>query len=174
MSSFLESIADKIDRLNLKIGRAASRLVLVMVLVTFLTVILRYVFQVGWVWMQEITTYSHGFLFLLGASYTMLKDEHVRVDIFYRKMSPKRRAFVDLFGTFFLLFPMVFLIFYQALPYVVDSWEVFEGSKDGGGLEAVFVQKSAILLFCVLLGLQGVSVCLRSFLTLIGLGKVQT
>jgi len=159
-------ILTAIDRLNDWVGKALSWLILGMVVITFTIVILRYFFRLGWVWMQEIVLYLHGMVFLLACGTTLLKDGHVRVDIFYREFSPKNKAWVNLLGSLFLLLPTCMLIFYESFPYVVDSWEVFEGSKDGGGLEAVFLLKSVILVFCVLTTLQGLSLMGHSYLRL--------
>jgi len=158
----MDSIIQFIDSTNEKIGKAFSWLMLVMAGVTFITVIFRYLFGVGWVWMQEISVYSHAVIFLGVAGFALLKDGHVRVDIFYRGASARRKAWVNLLGTSLLLFPTCILIFSGSLPYVIDSWSVFEGSKDGGGLEAVFILKSFILVFSVLLFLQGFSEILKS------------
>ena len=137
-----------------------------MVLVTFAIVILRYGFELGWVWMQELVLYMHAFVFLLGSAYALARDAHVRVDILYRPLSERGKAIVDGLGSFLLLIPICVVIFYQGYPYVIDSWLVFEGSKDGGGLEAVFLLKSTILLFCLLLFLQALTVLRRTLSTL--------
>ena len=141
-------------RINRFIGRTIPWCTLGMVLVTFVIVVLRYAFERGWVWMQEIVIYLHAFTFLLAAGYALARDEHVRVDIFYRPASPQRKAWVNLLGSVFLLIPMCAVLFYQSYPYVISSWSVLEGSKDGGGLEAVFLLKTAIPLFCLLLFTQ--------------------
>ena len=112
-----------------------------MVLVTFVIVVLRYAFERGWVWMQEIVIYLHAFTFLLAAEYALARDEHVRVDILYRPASPRRKAWINLLGSLFLLMPMCAVLSYHSYPYVIASWSVLEGSKDGGGLEAVFSSK---------------------------------
>ena len=142
------------ERINRFIGRTIPWCTLGMVLVTFAIVVLRYAFERGWVWMQEIVIYLHAFTFLLAAGYALARDEHVRVDIFYRPASPQRKAWVNLLGSVFLLIPMCAVLFYQSYPYVIASWSVLEGSKDGGGLEAVFLLKTAIPLFCLLLFAQ--------------------
>jgi TRAP-type mannitol/chloroaromatic compound transport system permease small subunit len=159
-------IADRIDTLNDSIGRGVSWLTLLMALVMFVTVVLRYMFNMGWIWMQESVMFMHGFLFMLSGGYTLLADEHVRIDIFYRPMSEKRKAVVNMIGTVFLLFPTCFVVFYYGYQYVSDSWNVLEGSKEAGGLPGVFILKSAILVFAVLVGLQGVSKFIRSLNTL--------
>jgi TRAP-type mannitol/chloroaromatic compound transport system permease small subunit len=157
-----------IDRLNDLVGRGVSWLALFLVLVQFALVIMRYVFGVGSVMTQESLIYAHGVLFLMAAGYTLLHNGHVRVDIFYREASPKRKAVVDLLGTVLLLLPFCYLIWYAAFPYVMNSWRVLEGSKETSGLPGVFLLKTVILVFVVLIALQGLSLALRSILVLTG------
>lgn len=139
-----------------------------MVLVTFTIVVLRYVFESGWVWMQEVVLYMHAFVFLIGSAYALGRDAHVRVDILYRPLSERGKAVVNGIGSLVILIPICLVIFYQAYPYVLDSWRVLEGSKDGGGLEAVFLLKTGILLFCVLLLLQALAILRRTLSSLRG------
>jgi len=154
---YLHRIVTGIDHFNDRVGRGVSWLSLFMVLVTFLIVILRYVFNMGWIWMQESVVYMHGTLFMVAGGYTLLSNGHVRVDIFYRPMSEKAKAWIDLFGVFFLLFPTCALIIIYGYPYVSDAWTVKEGSREAGGIDAVFLLKSIILVFPALLGVQGLS-----------------
>ena len=154
------------QRLNRLIGRTIPWCTLGMVLVTFTIVILRYAFERGWVWMQEIVLYLHAFTFLLAAGYALARDEHVRVDIFYRPASERRKAWINLLGSALLLIPTCAVLFYQSLPYVIASWSVLEGSKDGGGLEAVYLLKTAIPLFCLLLFAQAIATLRQSIATL--------
>jgi len=164
----LAAVVRSIDRLNERVGRGVAWLTLAMVLITFAVVLLRYVFAIGWVWMQESYVWLHGIVFMLGAGYTLLHDGHVRVDIFYRGASARHKALVDLFGSLLLLLPVVVLIFAVSLEYVADSWSRLEESREAGGLPALFLLKSVILGFCVLLGLQGVALAGRSLLVLRG------
>ena len=155
-----------IDRLNDAVGRGVAWLTLAMVLITFAVVLLRYVFAIGWVWMQESYVWLHGIVFMLGAGYTLLHHGHVRVDIFYRPAGDRTKALVDLFGSLLLLLPVVGLIFVVSLGYVADSWMRLEESREAGGLPGLFLLKTVILGFCVLLGLQGLSLAGRSLLVL--------
>ena len=159
-------IADRIDALNNFIGRSVSWLTLFMALVMFVIVILRYMFNMGWIWMQESVVFMHGLVFMLAAGYTLLAEEHVRIDILYRPMSEKKKAIVNIIGILLLLFPTCFVMFYYGYPYVSDSWSVHEGSMEAGGLPGVFVLKSVILIFPVLVGLQGISKIIRALNTL--------
>lgn len=155
-----------IDHANDLIGRGISWLTLAMVLVTFVVVVLRYVFSIGFVWMQESYVWLHGVVFMVGAGYTLLHEGHVRVDILYRDGSARFKALVDLFGSLLLLLPVIIMIWVVTWPYVVSSWLRFEESREAGGLPGLFLLKSVILVFCVTLGLQGVSLALRSILVL--------
>lgn len=166
--TFIACVVRFIDRANDLIGRGIAWLTLAMVLITFAVVVLRYVFSIGFVWMQETYVWIHGVVFMVGAGYTMLHEGHVRVDIFYRDGSPRFKAWVDLFGSVALLLPVMAMIWIVAWPYVLSSWMQFEESREAGGLPGLFLLKSVILVFCLALGLQGVSLALRSALVLAG------
>jgi len=157
-----------VDRLNNSIGRGIAWLTLVMVLVTFLVVVLRYVFSLGWVWMQESYVWLHGIVFMIGSGYTLLHNGHVRVDIFYRPASKRRKAWIDLFGVLVLLLPLVAVSFYFSWDYVIKSWAGLEESREAGGLPGLFLLKSVIWIFYVLMALQGLSLAGRSLLTITG------
>ena len=157
-----------IDRLNDWIGRGVAWLTLAMVLVTFLVVVLRYVFSLGWVWMQESYVWLHGVVFMVGAGYTLLHNGHVRVDIFYRTNSRRYQAWVDIFGALALLLPFVIVSLFASLDYVIDSWQGLEESREAGGLPGLFLLKTVIWVFCVLVALQGLALAGRSALILSG------
>lgn len=159
-----------IDRLNERIGRIVSWLMLLMVAVTFAVVVLRYLFDTGWVAMQESVIDMHALLFMVGAAYTLKHDAHVRVDIIYQHCSPKGKAWIDLFGSLFLLLPVAGYIVWSCWDYVIDSWEIHESSRNAGGLPGVYLIKSSILLMAVLLALQGVAMILSNILVLAGAG----
>jgi TRAP-type mannitol/chloroaromatic compound transport system permease small subunit len=170
----LLGLSNTIDAMSEWSGRIVAWLTLLMVLVTFLVVVLRYVFNMGWIAMQESITYMHAVVFLIGTAYTLKHDGHVRVDIFYREMGPKAKALVNLLGTLLLLFPTAVFIFWISWEYVAESWSVRESSREAGGLPGVFVLKTVILVMAVLISLQGISELLRSILTLIGHEKKGT
>ena len=135
-----------IDRLNERIGRGVAWLTLLMVMITFVVVILRYVYAIGWVWLQESYVWLHGIVFMVGAGYTLLHNAHVRVDIFYRPNSARYKAIIDLFGSLLLLLPLVLVVVYVSYDYVLDSWMRLEESREAGGLPALFLLKTVILL----------------------------
>ena len=165
----LAAFVRAVDRLNDVVGRGVSWLTLAMVLVTFAVVVLRYVFSLGWVWMQESYVWLHGIVFMLGAGYTLLHNGHVRVDIFYRPKDERYKALVDLAGSFLLLLPVVTaLIWFVSWDYVIESWSKLEESREAGGLPGLFLLKSVIWGFCLLIGLQGLSLAGRSALVLAG------
>ncbi len=157
-----------VDRLNDLIGRGVSWLTLAMVLVTFAVVVLRYGFSLGWVGLQESYVWLYALVFMLGAGYTLLHNGHVRVDIFYRPASIRFQAIVDLCGSIFLLLPMMATVAWVSFPYIASSWHQLEGSREAGGLEGLFLLKSVLLVFCLLLGLQGLSMAGRAVLVLTG------
>ncbi len=157
-----------VDRLNEVVGRGVAWLTLAMVLTTFVVVVLRYVFAIGWVWLQESYVWMHGVVFMLGAGYTLLHNGHVRVDVFYRPAGLRYKAVIDLLGAFVLLLPMVILVFTVGFEYVASSWTMLEESREAGGLPGLFMLKTVILAFCVLTGLQGLSLAARGILVLRG------
>ncbi len=164
----LAAFSRAIDHLNEYVGRGAAWFAFAMVLLQFTVVLMRYVFGIGSILMQEGVIYLHAALFLCGAGYTLLHGGHVRVDIFYRTASRRHKALVDLFGALFFLLPVCAIIAWAAFPYVGQSWGAWEGSKETSGIPAVFALKSLILLFVLLVALQGISLALRSFLVLTG------
>ena len=164
--SRLERVAGSIDRLSEVIGRAVSWLTLGLALVGFLVVVLRYALNTGFIWMQESLTWMHAVVFMIGAAYTFKHDEHVRVDVVYRKLSVRRRAVIDFLGTVLFLLPFCLYVLYESLPYVEGSWRIAERSREAGGLPALYLLKAVIPLMAVLLAIQGVAVVLRSIATL--------
>ncbi len=164
----LAALARAIDAVNEAIGRAVSWLAVGMVAVQFTLVVMRYVFGLASIAMQESVIYMHGLLFMLAAGYTLLHDGHVRVDIFYRDASRRRKAAIDLAGVFLFLIPACLLIGYVAWPYVGQSWAVLEGSRETSGIPGVFLFKTAILVFVALTIAQGLAMAARAALLLMG------
>jgi len=164
----LAAAARRIDEFSRALGSVICWIALAMVLTQFTVVLLRYVFGVGSIVLQESIVYMHGLLFMLAAGYTLLHNGHVRVDIFYRVASARRRALVDLVGVFAFLLPVCGLIWYVSWPYVAASWAILEGSRETSGIPAVFLFKSAILAFCLLVSVQGLSLAARAVLVLAG------
>jgi len=166
MQRLFAHLANRIDALNDLIGRSVAWLTLLMVLVMFSVVVLRYVFNTGWIAMQESVTYMHACVFLLGAAYTLRHEGHVRVDIFYRDGSPRFRALVDLLGSLVFLLPLSIYIFWVSWDYVASSWSLLEGSREAGGLPGVYLLKSTMIVMAALILLQGISTIIKSVLSL--------
>ncbi len=165
----LLGLADRIDAVVRRIGEWATWLSLAMVLVTFTVVVLRYAFDIGSIALQESVTYMHSVLFMLGIAYTLGRNGHVRVDILYERLSRRARARVDLIGTLLLLIPVCVLIIWLGWTYVAESWRVQEASREAGGLPAVYLLKTLILIMPILLLAQGLSNALRNGLFLAGM-----
>ena len=153
-----------INSINRYIGEIISWCTLLMVLITVLVVVLRYGFNIGFIWMQESVRFMYAAVFLLCGGYTLLKDKHVRVDVLYLNLSTKNKAIIDLLGSIFLLLPVCFVIFYYSWSYVINSWEQMEGSIEERGLHLVFLMKTFIWAFAILVSLQSISIIINSFI----------
>ena len=148
---FLQVISKIITNFNIKTGKLFSWLLLLMVLLTCLIVILRYVFNIGFIWMQELVRFFYAAVFLICAAYTLAEDAHVRVDIFYSKFSKNKKNIINILGSLLFLIPVCFITFYYSFSYVINSWMQFEGSLEERGLHAVFIMKTFIWLFAFML-----------------------
>jgi TRAP-type mannitol/chloroaromatic compound transport system permease small subunit len=166
LSHCLSNLADRIDRLTAAIGRAVAWCALAMILVQVTVVLMRYALGLGSIWLSETIIYAHASLFLLAAAWTLQAGGHVRVDIFYAAASPRTKAVVDLAGALIFLLPFALTLGALALPYVARSWAIFERSREASGLPLVFLLKTLIPLFALLLALQGVAQAIRAGLVL--------
>jgi len=144
------------------LGRLSIALILAMAAIQFSAVILRYVFGLNFIAMQESVTYLHGATFLLAGGYALLTDDHVRVDIFYRDANPRRKALIDLAGAYVFLLPFCFVALWASAPYVANSWAVREGSVEQSGIKGVFLLKTLIPIYLTLLALAGFAVAARA------------
>jgi len=165
----LSTFIKPIDTLSEHIGKAISWLTVAMVVLTFIVVILRYGFDIGWIWMQESVAYMYAWIFMFGAGYTLKHDGHVRVDIFYHQFNVKQKAWVNLIGTLFLLFPMFIFIAWISFDYVIVSWRISESSREAGGLAFVYLLKTSLVIMPALVILQGLALILRSLKTLLNI-----
>ncbi len=164
----LKGLCRWIDALNEWVGRGVAWVTLLMVLVVFVDVVMRYLFNTSFVFTQELEWHLFGFVFLVGAGYTLLHDGHVRVDIFYQRLTARGRAWVNLIGVLLFLIPGCIMVIETSLQFVTHSYAVMEGSPDPGGIPARFILKSAIPFGFVLILLQGISLGLKSLLFLLG------
>lgn len=159
------TLPDKISSIT---GKASAWLTLFMVLVTFVIVVMRYVFDAGLIWLQESVIWMHSVVFMMGAAYTLQQEDHVRVDIFYRTMSARRRAWVDLLGVIIFLLPLCVFLAWKSFDFVTASWGLREASRESGGLPYPLIPllKTVLLLMPAAVALQGIALLLRSLKTL--------
>lgn len=152
------------DRISRVTGKATSWLTLFMVVITAVIVVMRYVFDAGLIWLQEAVIWMHAAVFMVGAAYTLLHEEHVRVDIFYRNMSSRGRALIDLLGVAILLLPLCGFLAFKSYDFAAASWSIHETSREPGGLPYPMIPalKTIIVVMPVAVALQGVSLMLRS------------
>ena len=157
-----------ISAFNTAVGNVFSWLSLAIVLVCFTVVVQRYVFSISFVWMQDLYVWLNGAMFTAVAGFALLRNDHVRVDIFYRPASTRTKAIVDLIGVIVFLLPFCWVVYQYGLPFVARSWRIYEGSANPGGMWGLYILKSFILVFAGLVALQGISMALRSILVLGG------
>lgn len=165
-NAVVRALVDGIDKTNKWLSQLVSWFTLLMVIITFLIVLLRYGFNLGWIAMQESVMYLHAMVFLLGSAHALKCNEHVRVDIFYRGFSAQRKAWIDILGSLFLLLPVNIFILIVSWGYVSRAWSMFEGSQEAGGLPFVFILKTLILLFALTMTLQGLAEIIRNSIQL--------
>ena len=166
MRNAVERVAGAIDRAIAAIGRAAAWCCLYVVIAEFAVVVMRYALGMGSIKLQESVLYAHAGLFMLAAAWTLQVDGHVRVDIFYAQARPHARALVDLIGALLFLLPFAVVVAVLSVPYVERSWAILERSREASGLPFVYLLKTLIPLFALLIGLQGVAQVLRAALVL--------
>ena len=157
------------DSLIERLGNVLNLIMIALVCVVIIVVIGRYFFDIGSIALQELTTYLHATIFMLGISYTLKHDEHVRVDIFYRNFSEKRQALVNVIGGLIFIFPMSIFIGWSSWDYVLASWSIMETSTENNGLPFIYLLKTVMLIMPFLLAIQGLITVAKNLLTLYGL-----
>ena len=166
-TNILKNLSSTISYINKIAGFICAILVVLMSLNVFLVVVLRYLFGISFIWMQETYVWMHAYIFMLGAGYTYLNDDHVRIDIIYRSSSKLYKALVDSIGIIFLLFPFLYIIWNFSYPFVYKSWQMNEISREAGGLSMLYLLKLAILLFVALLSIQAIAKIINNFINII-------
>lgn len=164
----LLGLARLIDACNTRFGQACAWLTLFLVVGTAIVVVLRYGFGIGATALQEAVLYAHALVFMGASAWTLQRNAHVRVDIFYQKFSGRRQALVELFGNLLLLLPLCLFLGWSSWDYVANSWTTLEASSESGGLKFVYLQKSIILVLVVSLLLQGVADLIKAAYALAG------
>ena len=148
--------------INESVGKNISWAIIIMVVVQIIIVLARYVFGIGFIKLQELMIYMHGMLFTLASGYTLLHDEHVRVDVIYRESSLRYKSYINFFGSIFLLFPFIYILIKTSLPYVQRSWRILEGSPVTSGLNAIYILKTVLIIFPLLLLIQAIVLLIDS------------
>lgn len=138
-----------------------------MTLLTLIVVLARYGMRISLPMLQESVLYLHSAIITLAVGYTLERNGHVRIDFLYSRWPAPRRALVDILGTLFLLIPFCLILLNYCLDYTLQSWRVLEISANSHGLPLVYLQKSLLLAFPILLMLQGISMLVRRFSVLI-------
>ncbi len=168
MLNRLRSFAAFVDGINERIGQSLGILVWLVALVCAIVVVLRYVFHMSFTWMQELYVWIHAVVFLTGASYAMLMNSHVRVDILYSKWSIRTRAIVEIIGAIIFTLPWMLILAWLTWPFVVDSWSILEGSSQPNGMPGVFLLRTMLLVFCAFMAIQCLAIVARGVLVLAG------
>ncbi len=162
----MKNISLILSKINKYAGYFCAFLVVLMTINVFLVVVLRYLFGISFIWMQETYVWMHAYIFMVGAGFTYLNDDHVRIDIIYRNSSKLYRVIVDLVGNIVLLLPFLYIIWSYSFPFVYKSWQMNEVSREAGGLTMIFLLKLAILIFAFLLFIQVISKIINNFISL--------
>ena len=146
-----------------KTGKISSWFSLALVLLISTDVLLRYVFNFSTAALYEMEWHLFAIIFLLASPYTLQKNKHVRVDVFYNNFSKRKKNIIDLIGNIIFLIPFSFIIFYTSLPFVADSYSILESSPDPGGLPYRFIIKSIIPIAFFLLMIQGILNAIKNY-----------
>jgi len=169
----IKTITRWIDNMNEWVGSGVAWATLGLVLVVFVDVVMRYLFNKSYVFTQELEWHLFGFIFLIGAGYTLLHDGHVRVDIIYQRLGLKGRAWTNLLGVILFLIPGCIMVITTSWQFAANSFSMMEGSPDPGGIPFRFIIKGCIPVGFTLLLLQGFSLGLHSFMQILGVEKAE-
>lgn len=164
----LLKLSRAIDALTERVGKAAIWLVLIVTLISAINAFVRYAFNYSSNGLLEIQWYLFSAIFLLCAGYTLLRNEHVRIDVVSSHFSPRVLAWIDIIGTIFFLAPMAFAVLYLSWPIFVNSYLSNEYSSNAGGL-IVWPVRGLVPVGFAMLILQGFSELIKRFAFLKGL-----
>ncbi len=146
-----------IDKVIDNIAKILTYLLVSMIILVFITVIIRYMLNISYVALQELVMYFHALIFMFGVSYALKEKSHVKIDIIYNSLSKKNQYFISMLGTIIFIIPTSLFIIYSSIDMVTQSWSLLEGSSEAGGLDLVFILKSVIPITGVLIFLQALS-----------------
>ncbi len=152
-----------IDASNRRVGNAVKWLILILTAVMVYDVIMRYLFNAPTVWGFDVSYMLGGTFFILGMGYTLLRDKHVRVDVFSARFSARTKAWIEVILGLLLFFPAFGLLLYQLVPYVLRSWLDQEKSLESFWRPPIYPFKTMLLIGVALLLLQGLGGFIRNF-----------
>jgi len=165
-TSFFGKLSDHIiqiiDAISNAIGEVAKWALPILVLTMAFGVFADSIFGLSWTKLGESAIYLHVATIMLGAAAALLAGQHVRVDIFHARMKPSQKARIDLIGYYVLLMPACLLILWASQSATGQAWTGLEGSQEADGIKGVFLLKTAIPIFCVMMLMQGLAICLRA------------
>ena len=162
IADIIDRITVLLDRITIGFAKLVAVLVIPMILLVFANALLRYVFGYGSVWLYESVIYCFVLVMAGLAGWTLITNEHVRVDILYAALPPRWQGVIDLVGAVVLMGPFLWLMWDRSLPYVQRAWKIREGSMEISGIPYVWLLKTALLIFVIVLALAGLSFVLRA------------
>ena len=168
LASNLSLFARRIDSLTRAIGRTVALLGFATALICFATVYLRYALGIGFTWMQELYTWTHVLMIMLGSAYTLMMGGFVRVDMLYARASSRRQAWIDLFGAAVFTMPFLAMVGWYGWSFFLASAQMGERSQYEDGLPGFYVLKASLMAFAALVALQAVAGMCRNLAVLIG------
>ena len=142
------------NKINFFFGKMSSILILILITLVSLSVILRYIFSIGFTWLQDLYIWTHACFILFGIAYTLNRDGHVRIDILYRNFSEIRKKKINLIGSIIFGLPFCFFIITKGYDYFLRSFLISEDSKETGGLANIYILKFFILFSGILLSVE--------------------
>ena len=154
---------NKIDEIIDIIGKLSGLLIFVLIFLIFTSVILRYFFSIGFTWLQDLYIWTHAIIILLGISYTLKQNEHVRIDLIYRNASVKYKKIINLFGLIVFGLPFCYIILKNGLSYFLRSYLLNETSKEIGGLSNLFILKFFIFFMGITVFFQVLNLIFKIF-----------
>lgn len=166
LDGFCRECVTLIDDINYAVGESMKWLLPILVMTVAFSVFALSIFGLSWTKLFESAEYINAGIVMLGAALTLLAGKHVRVDVFQSRMSPKDRALVDFMGFYALLLPTCLVLIWTSQTFVAFSWRIFEGSAESDGLQGVFLLKTLIPLFAIMMIAQGLSITLRAAMVL--------
>lgn len=168
LTRFTSSLIEILDSISYRIGEIVKWGLVIMVVAIVVGVIALLIFGVSFTKLDEVPIYMHASVIMLGASATLLAGQHVRVDIFHSRFLPAKKALVDIIGFYLFILPLCLILLWMSQSFIAQSWSTFEGSSEASGIRGVFLLKTLIPLFSILICGQGLAIASRAALLLRG------